>query len=112
MYPCLRASVSAHMGAIRGITLTATIYEDDVQVCKAETHCKTLDEIEGHCDGYVNYDCGGGNRMDWKLNFMRFYSKKYGGSIPAPLLADGLYCCSGSTPPILLADEATALLGT
>lgn len=87
--PCLVATVSAHMGAIRGITLTATIYEDDVQVCKAQTHCNILQDIEGNCDGYVNFDCGNGNRFDWKENFMRYYSKKYGGTYPLFVTSEG-----------------------
>ncbi|KAK1833504.1 hypothetical protein QBC39DRAFT_302904 [Podospora conica] len=87
--PCLVATVSAHMGAIRGITLTATIFEDDVEVCRAQTHCNILEDIEGNCDGYVDFDCGNGNRFDWKQNFMRYYSKKYGGAYPLFVTSEG-----------------------
>ncbi len=42
----------------------------------ASTHCDITDSIDT-CSGYSNFDCGGGRRMDWNLNFLRYSSKKY-----------------------------------
>lgn len=101
-YPCLFATVSAEMGAIRGINLEAVVFEDDIEVCRASTHCGILDDIS-QCSGYDNYDCGGGNRMDWDQNFIRYYSKKYDRTIPLYVENDGgtIYepCRKFSLPP-------------
>lgn len=75
--PCLEATIHAYTGPLSGTDLTTRVYEDGVKVCEAHLKC---DWWDNNCSGIDSTDCGDGNSMAWKWNFIRYTSKKYGTS--------------------------------
>ena len=78
--------------------------EGSKEVCVATTHCALLEQNEGHCDAATNVGCGGGNKMDRKFNFIRYYSKKYNMTYPIymeqTVTGKIVFCCK-LYPPVL-----------
>ncbi|KAI1373680.1 pectate lyase superfamily protein-domain-containing protein [Hypoxylon crocopeplum] len=77
--PCLEASIHAITGALSGTDVQATVIEDGEEVCAAGITCALWDD---DCSGIEDFDCGGGNSMGWRWNYIQYTSAKYGTTFP------------------------------
>jgi hypothetical protein len=95
--PCLQASIQAITGAVSGTDVTAVVKEDGKVICQASINCALWDN---GCSGISSYDCGGGNSMGWKWNYIQYKSAKYGTTFPMYLdrtVTDSIiFCCKSS----------------
>ncbi|KAF5845875.1 hypothetical protein GGP41_008376 [Bipolaris sorokiniana] len=78
--PCLQAHIKAHMGITSGIELEAWVKEDGVEKCRATRKCPLLWDKD--CSGVSTFDCGDGNLMGFRYNYVEYYSKKYNQKYP------------------------------
>ena len=97
--PCLQASIYAITGAISGTDVTAHVVEDGVVVCEASINCALWDT---NCSGILNFDCGGGSKMSWEWNYIRYRSAKYDGTmfpmyLPRTVTDKIVFCCKFTT---------------
>ena len=95
--PCIEIKMLAVATGLGGTQISAELSVNGRIVCRPSNLCGVDEQVED-CWGADNYDCGSGNRLDWRGEFFSFYvranDKTY--DIEVKVTKEGVYDPCGS----------------